>query len=76
MTVTFLLLTTILSLGIELQNKEKNYIVELAAELLAAGIDPEKSTFFVQSHVPEHTELAWVFNTVTPMAELERMTQF
>lgn len=48
----------------------------VAAELLALGIDPEKSTFFVQSHVPEHTELAWVFNTVTPIAELERMTQF
>ncbi|PLX26106.1 tryptophan--tRNA ligase [Candidatus Parcubacteria bacterium] len=51
-------------------------IIRTAAELLAAGIDPEKSVFYVQSHVPEHTELAWIFNTVTPIAELERMTQF
>ncbi|MFA5128220.1 MAG: tryptophan--tRNA ligase [Patescibacteria group bacterium] len=46
------------------------------AELLAAGIDPQKTTFFVQSHIPEHSELAWVFNCVTPMNELERMTQY
>ncbi len=51
-------------------------ILRTAAELLAAGIDPEKSTLFVQSHVPEHTELAWIFNCVTPFTELERMTQF
>lgn len=51
-------------------------ILRTASELLAAGIDPKKSTFFVQSHVPEHTELAWIFNCVTPMAELERMTQY
>ena len=56
--------------------ERKDYIIELAAELLAAGIDPQKSTFFVQSHVQEHTELGWIFNCVTPMAELERMTQF
>lgn len=47
-----------------------------AAELLAAGVDPNKTTFWVQSHVPVCTELAWVFNTVTPIAELERMTQY
>lgn len=47
-----------------------------AAELLAAGIDPERTTLFVQSHVPEHTELSWFFTCVTPLAELERMTQF
>lgn len=47
-----------------------------AAELLAAGIDPNKTTFFVQSHVQEHTELAWIFNCVTLMNELEKMTQF
>lgn len=50
--------------------------IGVAAELLAAGIDPKKSTLFVQSHVPEHTELGWIFNTVTPIAELERMTQY
>lgn len=47
-----------------------------AAELLSAGIDPDKTTFFVQSHVYEHTELGWIFNCVTPMGELERMTQY
>lgn len=50
--------------------------LNVAAELLALGVDPEKSTFFIQSDVPQHTELAWIFNTITPMAELERMTQF
>src|SRR6185436_9601616 len=50
--------------------------LEMAVGLLAAGIDPERSVLFVQSHVPEHTELAWVFNTITPLGELERMTQF
>ncbi|MDP2692546.1 MAG: tryptophan--tRNA ligase [bacterium] len=51
-------------------------ILKTAAELLALGIDPKKSTFFIQSEVAEHTELAWIFNTVTPMNELVRMTQF
>lgn len=51
-------------------------ILMLAAELIAAGIDPKKSTLFVQSHVPQHTELAWILNCVTPVSELERMTQF
>lgn len=51
-------------------------ITRTAAELVAVGIDPKKSVLFVQSHVPEHTELAWIFNSVTPVAELERMTQF
>lgn len=51
-------------------------IIRTGAELLAAGIDPEKTVFWVQSHVPEHTELAWIFNTITPISELERMTQF
>ncbi len=50
--------------------------VDMAINLLAAGIDPERAVLFVQSHVPEHTELAWVFTTVTPIGELERMTQF
>lgn len=50
--------------------------LEMAASLIAAGIDPERSVLFVQSHVPEHTELAWIFTTVTPLGDLERMTQF
>src|SRR5262247_2342693 len=49
---------------------------ELALGLLAAGIDPERAKLFVQSQVPEHTELAWIFNTITPLGELERQTQF
>lgn len=48
----------------------------LVAELLALGIDPKKSTLFVQSQVPAHTELAWILNCVTPISELERMTQY
>jgi tryptophanyl-tRNA synthetase len=49
---------------------------EMAVELLACGIDPDKATLFIQSEVPEHTELAWVLASVTPHGELERMTQF
>jgi tryptophanyl-tRNA synthetase len=49
---------------------------EMAVGLLAAGIDPERATLFVQSHVAEHSELQWLLNTVTPLGELERMTQF
>jgi tryptophanyl-tRNA synthetase len=49
---------------------------EMALSLLAAGIDASKATLFVQSMVPEHTELAWIFNTLTPLGELERQTQF
>src|SRR5690349_15063699 len=50
--------------------------VEMAVSLLAAGLDPDRCIVFVQSMVPEHTELAWIFNTVTPLGELERQTQF
>ncbi len=50
--------------------------IDMAMSLLAAGLDPEKCTVFVQSHVAEHTELAWIFNSVTPIGELERQTQF
>jgi tryptophanyl-tRNA synthetase len=49
---------------------------DMAISLLASGIDPARATLFVQSSVPEHTELAWIFNTVTPLGELERQTQF
>lgn len=47
-----------------------------AAQYIAAGIDPERSTLFVQSHVPAHAELAWVLNTLTGFGEASRMTQF
>ena len=48
----------------------------MAALILAAGIDPERSILFMQSHVPEHTQLSWVLNCTTYMGELSRMTQF
>ncbi|HEY3239018.1 MAG TPA: tryptophan--tRNA ligase [Acidimicrobiia bacterium] len=47
-----------------------------AAELLAAGLDPERCLLFIQSHVAEHTELAWILNCVATVGELRRMTQF
>jgi tryptophanyl-tRNA synthetase len=47
-----------------------------AAQLLAAGVDPARCTLFVQSHVPEHTQLAWVLTCLTGMGEAARMTQF
>jgi tryptophanyl-tRNA synthetase len=49
---------------------------ESVAELLAMGIDPARSTVFAQSHVPEHSELAWVLNCITGYGEAARMTQF
>jgi tryptophanyl-tRNA synthetase len=49
---------------------------DMAIGLLAAGVDPERAILFVQSHVPEHAELNWYLTTVTPLGELERMTQF
>ena len=51
-------------------------ILETGTILVACGLTPERARVFVQSHVPEHTELAWIFNCVTPVGELERMTQF
>ncbi len=50
--------------------------LDFLALYLGCGIDPEKSTVFVQSHVPAHAELAWVLNCFTYMGELSRMTQF
>ena len=50
--------------------------IDVANAYLAAGVDPERSIVFVQSHVPQHTELMWILNTITYMGELRRMTQF
>jgi len=47
-----------------------------AAQLLALGIDPERSTLFVQSHVPEHAQLSWVMECIAGFGEASRMTQF
>ena len=51
-------------------------VFDLAVSLMAAGLDPERCTLFVQSDVPEHAELAWLLNTQTPLGDLQRMTQF
>ena len=50
--------------------------IELANTFLASGVDPERSIVIVQSHVPAHSELMWILNTITYMGELRRMTQF
>lgn len=57
------------------ENFHKN-TMELYALFLACGVDPEKSVFFIQSHVHTHSELAWILNCYTQFGELSRMTQF
>jgi tryptophanyl-tRNA synthetase len=65
------------SMTIDYEPAEKQQqILDLAASVLALGVDPKKSTLFVQSDVPEHAELCWILNCVTPVTEMERMTQF
>ncbi len=54
----------------------KQRCMALIAQYIACGIDPDKCTIFIQSHVPAHAELAWILNCYTYMGELERMTQF
>ncbi|MCX7880307.1 MAG: tryptophan--tRNA ligase [Ignavibacteria bacterium] len=60
------------------QNPEelRTWTLDLVATLIAVGIDPEKSNIFIQSHIPEHTQLAWILNCFTSMGECSRMTQF
>ncbi|MDQ0508095.1 Tryptophan--tRNA ligase [Aedoeadaptatus ivorii] len=50
--------------------------LDLIALYMACGVDPENAILYVQSHVPEHVELAWVLNTITSVGQLNRMTQF
>ena len=57
-------------------NDLRRRTLDLAAMLLATGIDPERSTLFVQSHVPAHAEAAWLLSAVTGYGQLGRMTQF
>lgn len=52
------------------------HIFDMAVGLMASGLEPERCTLFVQSAVPEHAELQWLLGTVTPLGELQRMTQF
>ena len=56
--------------------KLRKATLELLALYIACGVDPEKCTLFIQSHVPAHAELTWVLNTMTYPGELNRMTQF
>jgi tryptophanyl-tRNA synthetase len=57
------------------EEMEKN-IFDTLIVYLAAGLDPKKCTIFVQSQIKEHTELAWILGTITPLGDLKRMTQF
>ncbi len=50
--------------------------IDMAASLLAVGVDPDRSTLFVQSHVREHTEMTWLFNCISGFGELRKMPQF
>ncbi len=54
----------------------RNNVFEVAVTYLAVGLNPEKSAFFVQSHVKQHAELAWILNTVCPVGDLQRMTEY
>lgn len=56
--------------------EKRKQVIDLTLDYLAAGIDPKQSVIFVQSSVSPHTELTWIFNTITPFGELRRMTQF
>ncbi len=54
----------------------KQRVLSFFAQYLACGLDPEKNVVFIQSHVPQHSELCWILNCITPMGALNRMTQF
>lgn len=65
------------SLTIPYEPKELNQrVLDALATNIAAGLDPDKASIFVQSLVPEHTELSWLLTTITPVGNLERMTQY
>lgn len=76
-TTCFFFIADLHALTTPFEPKElKQNTLEVAAEYLAAGIDPNKATFFIQNHILEHATLAWIFNCITPLGELERMTQY
>jgi tryptophanyl-tRNA synthetase len=65
------------ALTMDYDPKEYQQLIhEALTDLLAIGINPKKSTLFIQSQLPEHSELCWLLNNITPVAELNRMTQF
>jgi tryptophanyl-tRNA synthetase len=74
---TFFFIADLHSLTVEQDPKVlRERFVRCAAQLLATGIDPERSAIFLQSHVPEHTELGWILQCITSFGEARRMTQF
>lgn len=56
--------------------QKSSQVLDLLASYIAVGLNPKKSTIFVQSQIPAHTQLAWILNTLAPFGELSRMTQF
>jgi len=65
------------AITVDYNPKEYQKIInQLLAIYLASGLNPEKSIIFLQSEIKEHTELAWLLSTITPLSELQRMTQF
>ncbi|HUY69887.1 MAG TPA: tryptophan--tRNA ligase [Candidatus Tyrphobacter sp.] len=65
------------SLTLKYDPKEKSSeIFSLLLDALASGLDPKKSTIFIQSHIPEHANLTWIFNTITSMGDLQRMVEY
>lgn len=58
------------------KEKLRENTLKIATTYLAVGLNPEKSTIFIQSQIKEHSELAWLLSTITPLGELRRMTQF
>jgi tryptophanyl-tRNA synthetase len=56
--------------------EKREEIMEMIASLLALGLNPKKSIFFLQSYVPEHANLAWLFNTITPVGKLQGMIEY
>lgn len=74
---TFLMVADLHALTVPQDPKKyPDQVYDLAATLLACGVDPTKTVLFVQSQIPEHTALTWIFSTLTPLGELERMTQY
>ena len=74
---TFYMLADMHAITVDFDSNElRERTYRSAAQLIAAGVDPKRSALFVQSHVPQHAQLAWVLNCITGMGEAGRMTQF
>ncbi len=65
------------ALTLKYEPKEKREeIYKMVADALAVGLEPKKSTIFIQSHIPEHANLTWIFNTITPVSRLQGMIEY